>query len=150
MATSKERDIETDSMPCTTECRYDHDTNIQNSTEDHSKCDILPARQAILTIKVARRFPRGYPELAACMNSDPGLNMFRRFSYLHLRQLLYMQEQLATLEQRLYQIDGSDTIEINPMSRRFDRNKERQETMAEIKVALLEYGQIISKCLDGI
>ena len=77
------------------------------------------------------------------MNADPGMNMFRRFSYLHLRQLLYMQEELCCLEDRLNEIDLEDKDRVNVMSRRFDTNTERHNLMTEIKVKLGEYGSHI-------
>jgi hypothetical protein len=74
------------------------------------------------------------------MSSDPGFTMFRKFSYLHIRQLLFMQEELTLLERRLYDIDVAEAGEVNPMTRRCDNNAERRSIMADIKIKLREYG----------
>ena len=76
------------------------------------------------------------------MNTDPSPNMFRRFSYLHLRRLLYLHDELSFLEERLDEADYAEKIATNPMSRRFDSNQERQQVMTEIKAKLNEYGML--------
>ncbi|GIJ90560.1 hypothetical protein Asppvi_009517 [Aspergillus pseudoviridinutans] len=87
--------------------------------------------------------PRGYPELAAFMKSDPIFNMFRCFNYLHLRQLLYLQEELTHLEKRLHEVDRGETDELNNTSRRCDTNEERKAIMADIRVQLREYDDLL-------
>ncbi|KAJ5219698.1 hypothetical protein N7468_008902 [Penicillium chermesinum] len=85
-------------------------------------------------------YPRGYPELAAFMKTDAEISMFRRFDYLHLRELLYLQEELTSLEEQLQKFDASEPTEINNMSRRRDNNEERKKLMSQIRVLLVEYG----------
>ncbi|KAI9375181.1 hypothetical protein BJX61DRAFT_495145 [Aspergillus egyptiacus] len=87
----------------------------------------------------APSYPRGYPELAAFMQSDAGFGILRRFNYLHLRKLLYMQEELTLLETQLHAVDNSELDDLNNMTRREDNNEERKMLMAEIQTKLLEY-----------
>ena len=47
----------------------------------------------------------GYGVIASCMSSDRDLCMFRRFGTLNARNLLYMQNELATLEEQLQALD---------------------------------------------
>lgn len=78
------------------------------------------------------------------MKSDPETNIFRRFDYLHLRQLLHSQEELSMLEESLHKIDTAEPTEINNMSRRYDTNDERKNLMHQIKDRLFEYGAVVS------
>lgn len=92
-------------------------------------------------------YPRGYPELTAFMKSDPETNIFRRFDYLHLRQLLHSQEELSMLEESLHKIDTAELTETNNMSRRYDTNEERKNLMHQIRERLSEYGAVVSLIL---
>lgn len=93
----------------------------------------------------AEGYPKGYPELAAFMESDPGFGILRRFNHLHLRNLLYMQEELTSMDRRLYEIDASETDELNNMTRPGDENVERKVLMTEIRVKLREYGTVLPR-----
>ncbi|KAJ5378675.1 hypothetical protein N7509_011794 [Penicillium cosmopolitanum] len=90
-------------------------------------------------------YPKGYPELAAFMESDPGFGILRRFNHLHLRNLLYMQEELTSMDRRLYEIDASETDELNNMTRPGDENVDRKVLMTEIRVKLREYGTVLPR-----
>lgn len=81
------------------------------------------------------------------MKSDPQISIFRRFDYLHLRQLLYLQEELAMLESQLRQVDIADESELNNMSRRNDTNEERKALVTQIRGRLLEYGKLFIEYL---
>jgi hypothetical protein len=95
-----------------------------------------------MTAGTGDTYPRGYPELAAFITSDPEISIFRRFGYLHLRQLLYLQDELTLLEQQLHHIDVTERAEINNMSWRHDTNEERRKLMSQIRTLLLEYGTV--------
>jgi hypothetical protein len=88
-----------------------------------------------------RFFPRGYPELAACMKTDIDFVMFRRFGYLHLRHLLYLQEELSSIEKEICHQDLEETKPINLMSRQLDTNEKRKATMTTMIAKLKEYGK---------
>ncbi len=47
----------------------------------------------------------GYGVIASAMSSDRDLSMFRRFGTLNTRNLLYMQSELAALEEKLKATD---------------------------------------------
>ncbi|KAF2470786.1 uncharacterized protein BDR25DRAFT_32466 [Lindgomyces ingoldianus] len=49
--------------------------------------------------------PKGYPNLAAFLDSDEGFTIYRRFGYLQSRLLLHKQEELRRLEKRLDRMD---------------------------------------------
>jgi hypothetical protein len=48
---------------------------------------------------------RGYPNLAAFLDSDDGFTIYRRFGYLQARVLLDKQEELRILEKNLEKMD---------------------------------------------
>jgi len=50
--------------------------------------------------------PVGYQQLATYVSSDASLSIFRRFATLNARNILYMQSELAALEERLLQLDA--------------------------------------------
>ncbi len=77
------------------------------------------------------------------MKSDLGLIMFRRFNYLHLRHLLYLQDELSCLEKKLYYADLADPEHINLRSRQLDSNAERKSMMVAIAAKLKEYGKVM-------
>lgn len=77
------------------------------------------------------------------MKTDPELKIFRRFDYLHLREILYLQEELTMLEGQLNKIDRAESIAINNMSRQQDNNEERKKLMSQIRVLLIKYGAVI-------
>lgn len=50
----------------------------------------------------------GYPKVAAFFDSDDQFSVYRRFGYLHSRLLLYKQDELRELEERLQTMDNLD------------------------------------------
>lgn len=52
--------------------------------------------------------PRGYPKLAAFLDSDDNFMVFRRFGYLQSRLLLEKQDDLRLLETQLDKLDQAD------------------------------------------
>lgn len=51
----------------------------------------------------------GYPKLAGRMGALPEIAMFRRFGALNARNLLYMQNELYSLEEELKMIEAADS-----------------------------------------
>ncbi|KAL6832048.1 hypothetical protein V8C40DRAFT_237730 [Trichoderma camerunense] len=92
-----------------------------------------------------RNHPGGYPSLASFIGSDKDFFIFRRFSALSARNLLYLQDELMELESRLQEIDfkeslsGSQQDLWNLHSRREDSNQSRKALMKEIRIKLQEY-----------
>jgi hypothetical protein len=50
----------------------------------------------------------GYPKIAAQMGLIPETAMFRRFGALNARNLLYLQCDLASIEERLFKLEWND------------------------------------------
>jgi hypothetical protein len=48
----------------------------------------------------------GFQQLSAYISSDPSLSIFRKFATLNARNILYLQSELATLEERLLHLDA--------------------------------------------
>ncbi|KAL8919813.1 MAG: hypothetical protein Q9172_004793 [Xanthocarpia lactea] len=89
--------------------------------------------------------PKGYPKLAAFMNSSENFAMCRRFAFLHTRVLLHRQDELAEMEKTLIAMDDEDQ-DIDPLSlesrRRDDDRVEqpsRKSLMAKIDDKLKDY-----------
>lgn len=49
--------------------------------------------------------PKGYPSIAAFLDSDDGFSIYRRFGYLQSRILLHRQGELSVLEEELQAIE---------------------------------------------
>lgn len=101
----------------------------------------------LIDISAVEDHPEGYPQLAAFANSDDNFLMCRRFGYLHSRVLLYRQDELSQLENRLLQIDKFDQKD-NPevlKSRMLDDNDDdpefsRKVLFQKIDEKLRDYG----------
>lgn len=52
--------------------------------------------------------PKGYPKLAAFVDSDENFSIFRKYGFLRNRVLLYRQDELAQLERTLIAMDEDD------------------------------------------
>lgn len=52
--------------------------------------------------------PRGYPQLAAFVNSDDNFMIARKYGFLRSRVLLYRQDELSVLERDLIKLDAHD------------------------------------------
>lgn len=93
--------------------------------------------------------PKGYPQLAAFIDSDSNFLMCRRFGFLHSRVLLYRQDELTDLENKLIDMDGLDKDEL-PLaltSRKIDDGRDdieeqytRKTLINTIDQKLKEYG----------
>jgi len=51
---------------------------------------------------------QGYPKLARFIGEQPGFAIFRRFSELNARNLLYLQAELLDIEEELYETEIDD------------------------------------------
>lgn len=51
---------------------------------------------------------QGYPKLARFIGERPGFAIFRRFSELNARNLLYLQAELLDIEEELYETEMDD------------------------------------------
>ncbi|MCJ1365072.1 hypothetical protein MMC16_004192 [Acarospora aff. strigata] len=95
--------------------------------------------------------PKGYPQLAAFVNSDPNFLMCRRFGFLHSRVLLYRQDELVQLEKELVDLDDEDA-ELNPkalISREIDDRRQdapRKALIHDIDEKLKQYDELVLRC----
>ena len=86
--------------------------------------------------------PMGYPRFAAFIGSHPSFHVFRRFSTLRARLLLYKQDQLCVLEKNLADIDAAETKPLFLRNMRRDCNETRKRLFGELDIALKQYGRI--------
>lgn len=61
--------------------------------------------------------PSGYPKIAVQMGLMPEVAIFRRFGFLNAQNILYMQAELVSLEERLRKIQVKDDQSPEPKSR---------------------------------
>ncbi|KAL8904970.1 MAG: hypothetical protein Q9207_002923 [Kuettlingeria erythrocarpa] len=95
--------------------------------------------------------PRGYPKLAAFVNSSQTYLMCRRFGFLHSRVLLHRQDELAELEKQLIALDEED-LELEPLAlqsrRRDDQRIEqpsRKSVIDKIDTKLKDYDELVMR-----
>jgi hypothetical protein len=86
-------------------------------------------------------FRRGYPRLAAYMNSDRDFITFRYFGRLHARILLQKQDEITELEERLDELDNAESMGHYLCSRRHDGNSIRQDILREAELKLEAYSE---------
>ncbi|KAF4961384.1 hypothetical protein FSARC_10200 [Fusarium sarcochroum] len=90
-------------------------------------------------------FRPGYPRFTALIAAHSPFFVFRRFSRLRARLLLLKQDRLSVLEQKLDQIDHSETAPILLGKSRMDRNGERLSVLSEIECGLADYDDFVEK-----
>ena len=99
----------------------------------------------------------GYPGLSKLMGHADGLGMFKRFTDLNMRNLLYMQAELLALEDELEIATCNDHHDPNSPSRKLysrsaktlraskdssdPRNREQWDKVLEIREKLKEYSR---------
>ncbi|KAK2595394.1 hypothetical protein QQS21_006868 [Conoideocrella luteorostrata] len=103
--------------------------------------------------------PTGYQQLATKLSGDtsgqPITPIYRRFSALHHRLLLYMQDEIADLERQLISLEAKDTVKrsysggVIPASRRQDRwingslADQKTEILGLIGYKLSQYSKVL-------
>ncbi|ERF71380.1 hypothetical protein EPUS_09052 [Endocarpon pusillum Z07020] len=86
----------------------------------------------------------GYPGLASHMTETQNL-IFRRFDDVHVRLLLYLQDQISQLEAQLRTLDERNIAEsgIHNGTFREDADKLRVDTMEKLRICVGEYDTMI-------
>jgi hypothetical protein len=90
--------------------------------------------------------PKGYPLLAAFLDSDDNFMIYRRFGYLQARLLLEKQEQLRRLELELELLDENDMKAKSRSLISFadgedGEGQERRQLMQKIEDKFRDYGK---------
>lgn len=93
--------------------------------------------------------PKGYPQLAAFVNSDDNFLIARKYGFLRSRVLLYRQDELSELERDLIALDDDDKVNraLALTSRKNDEETDndpiysRKVLMKKIDDKLKEYGK---------
>jgi hypothetical protein len=91
--------------------------------------------------------PRGYPLLAAFLDSDENFMIYRRFGFLHARLLLQKQDELRLMEDALTELDRKDASGEDShllQCREDDEAREdcaRKSLLNRIEETLLKYGK---------
>lgn len=92
-------------------------------------------------------FPRGFPQLAAFVNSDDTFANFRRFGRLSARILLHIQNDLNDLEQKLDNLDKQDDqddtmrLRLGGFEEFSGQDDEQRQLRNEIQKKYVEYGK---------
>ncbi|RDL34322.1 uncharacterized protein BP5553_07450 [Venustampulla echinocandica] len=109
-----------------------------------------PRLPGVIVPKTLKEYAKGYPRLAAFLDIDENFMLYRRFGVLQARILLYKQDELRGLEEKL---DRKDKVHSDPellLSReRQDQGGEsRKELMREIGEAFKDYAQLLAIARD--
>jgi hypothetical protein len=103
----------------------------------------------------------GYTKLASLMSAKPELAIFRRFGSLATQNLLYLQAELAHLEQELARSAKADAESGNDELKTYDRhwkslaksgpapngNSQQWVIALQIRKTLREYSMSVSECI---
>lgn len=81
----------------------------------------------------------GYPQLAALIGKENGLTIFRKFTTLHARSVLYLQAELTDLEQQLEQVDKELPDESLRSWQSFRSDRRRLKLARKIRKTLQDY-----------
>lgn len=91
--------------------------------------------------------PRGYPNLAAFLDSDECFSVYRRFGFLQSRLLLDKQDKLRRLEDALDKLDRREAKKDRKRPMTTDLLEEdvapRQKLLANIEKEFTSYGGFI-------
>jgi hypothetical protein len=99
---------------------------------------------------VVENCPRGYPLLAAFLDSDENFMVYRRFGFLHARLLLQKQDELRVMEEALDEMDRKDAngedsqvlqCREEDEARADQHSGARKSLLGRIEDTLLKYGK---------
>lgn len=83
--------------------------------------------------------PKGYPQLAAFLDSDEGYSIYRRFGYVQARLLLEKQDEMHQLEKKLIRVDKKH--QQSESHRLTTRSREpKHEILEQLETKYHEYG----------
>lgn len=105
-----------------------------------------------LRFSIVEKYPRGYPRLAAYVNTDIDGRLYRRFGQLRNRLLLHYQDDICFLEEELTKIDeedgrGEPHQSYRIISRRYDEEDlascRRKRVVDQIDEKLKKYDDLL-------
>lgn len=114
--------------------------SLRPSIEVRNRKPINPQASTYAKIEPAvESVPRGYPRLAAFLDSDEAFSIFRRFGYVSSRLLLEKQDDMRRLEEELMRIDENDR---QTYSRWLVTREEegRRDVLIQLEAKYHEYG----------
>lgn len=124
-------------------------TSSETSTSSHD----VPAPLASLpggSSTVNTNLPElDYNEYCNVIAHQSDYMIFRRFSRLNARILLFMQKQLVDLENKLILLDGEHFYNLRWNPSRQDNEYEREALIREIETKLLQYHSLASKTAES-
>lgn len=82
--------------------------------------------------------PRGYPQLAAFVNSDDNFMIARKYGFLRSRVLLYRQDELSVLERDLIKLDAHDAKNRPLALQSRKRDEETDDDLVYSRKALIQ------------
>lgn len=68
--------------------------------------------------------------------------MFRQFTEVRMRLILYKQDEISVLEAELLAIDNAEERPLFLGARRRDQNQQRLDKLRQLDAALIEYGEL--------
>ena len=80
---------------------------------------------------------KGYAALSRYMDTGDGMLIFRGFGELHIRDLLYLQDEITSIEEKLH---ARDLMPGEHGCRRRDSDLMRRGIMKQLRVKLKDYG----------
>lgn len=93
------------------------------------------------------QYPAGYGKVAAVEGLDSDFSIYRKFGFLHHYALLYLQDELAEIQDDLERLDRWEYSDGQPkrlISRRKDNasgDSRRKELIDNLHSKLAQYGQ---------
>lgn len=99
----------------------------------------LKKSRILISHALVDKCPKGYPRLAAFLDSDEGFAIFRRFGLVQTRLLLEKQDEMRLLEDELMEMDVSDE---ETKSRRLHTRafEPKRELLQTLETTYHEYG----------
>lgn len=103
----------------------------------------------LISSTLVEDYSSGYPRFSALIGTHSSFYVCRRFSTLRARLLLQKQDRIAQLEHQLQHFDEQELQPLFLGSLRRDRNQGRERLLADIDIALQDYGEATTR-LRGV
>ena len=119
-------------------------TKMLNTLRRNNESDIVEQR-----VRSLDEYPPGYGKIAAVEDLDTDFSIFRKFGYLHNYSLLYLQDELAEIQDDLERLDRWEFRDGNPkrlISRRKDNASDesrRRELVEKLYTKLAQYDKLL-------